>query len=127
MSDRKLHSAGGLIRGITVPLVLSAIVAGALVLDQAVVLAAVLAGTGAILLVVRSFAPPDNPLRDVGDVMLRGGEGDEEWLDDFRRRQAEASERKLRLWRKNAWGAWLVIGALFVLLARAVIVWLCGQ
>jgi polyferredoxin len=122
----RLKSLRALICGITVPLVLSAIVAGALVLDQAAVMAAALAGTGVILLVVRSFAPQDNPLRDVGEVMLRGGETDEEWLENFRRRQAEASERKLRMWRKNAWGAWLVIAALFVLLARAVIVWLWG-
>jgi hypothetical protein len=126
MNRRRLKSVRTLTRGITVPLVVSAIVAGALVLDQAVVLAAALAGAGVILLVVRSFAPQDNPLRDVGEVMLRGGETDDEWLEHFRRRQVEASERKLRMWRKNAWGAWLVIAALFVLLARAVIVWLWG-
>jgi hypothetical protein len=113
--------------GVTLPLVLSAVVAGALVLDQAVALAAALAGTGVILLVVRSFAPQDDPLRDVGEVVLRGGESDAEWLENFRRRQLEASDQKLRMWRKNSWGAWLVIAALFVLLARAVIVWLCGQ
>ena len=126
MSRQTFPSVMTLIRAITAPLVLSVVVAVALVIDQGPAVAAGLAGAGLIMLVVRSFAPLDDPLREVGEVMLRGGRAKGEWLENLRRRQHDASERKLRAWRKNAWGAWLVIAALFVLLARTVIVTFWG-
>jgi hypothetical protein len=52
---------------------------------------------------------------------LRGGGTDRQWLDEFRRRRPEANDERARAWRKNAWGAWLVIAALVVLLARVLV------
>ena len=115
------NSVRTLIRGITVPLVISAVVAAGLVMDQGLALAAGMAGAGVVLLVVRSFAPHEDPLRDVGEVVLRAGEAEQEWLANLRLRKRAAAERRLRLWRKNMWGFWLVVAALILMLGRVVV------
>jgi hypothetical protein len=122
MSDRKQASIQKLVGGITVPIILSAAIAAALLLDQILAVAAVLAGAGLILLIVRAIDHRDDPLRDVGKIVLRDAAPDSAWLQDFRRKRRAHNEREIRTWRKNAWGVWLLIATLFVMLARVVIV-----
>jgi hypothetical protein len=122
MSDRKQVSIRRLVGGITVPIVLSAVIAGALLLDQFLAIAAALAGAGLILLIVRALDQRDDPLRDVGEIVLRDAAPDSAWLEAFRRKHRANNEDEIRKLRKNAWAAWLLIAALFVLLARVVII-----
>src|SRR5438067_1104907 len=103
MSDGKQSFVRILIREMTAPIILCTILAVSLFLELFLAIAGLLAGACVILVIVRWANQRDNPLAEIGEMMLREEAPDLAWMEGLRRKHREACERELRIWRKNAW------------------------
>ncbi len=122
MNNRKQLFVRILTGGITAPIVLSAILAVSLFLDTFVAIAGLIAGFCLVLLIVRWANHRDNPLHEVGEIMLRGVEApDSAWVEELRRKHRDEKEKDLRILRTNAWAVWLFLAAIIVMFVRLVI------
>ncbi len=82
----------------------------------------VLVAAALILLIVRSANQRDEPLREIGEVVLRCEEQDSVRMEAICQRHRDANATTIRTWRQYAYAVWIFLAALFVKLVILAVV-----
>ena len=98
----------------------SAVMAVSIFLEQFMVIAGVLAGASLILLVVRWSNQRDEPLSEIGEIVLRNEAQDSAWMEELRQKHRDANENTIRIWRQYACAVWILLAALIIKLLYVV-------
>jgi hypothetical protein len=90
------------------PIILSTGLSVSIFLGQFLAVAGVLTGAGLILLIIRWANQRHEPLREIGEIVLRN--------------DRDANESTIQTWRQYAVAVWIFLAALFINLGYLVVV-----
>jgi hypothetical protein len=123
MNEQKHVLAGTVAGRVTVPIVLSTVLAISIFLDQFLAVAGVIAGASLILLIIRWVNQRNEPLnQEIVEIVLRHEAQDSAWMEGLRQKHRDANEATMQVWRQNASAVWIFLAALFIKLGYLVVV-----
>jgi hypothetical protein len=122
MSERRHFWDGILSRKAVAPIILSTGLSVSIFLDQFLAVAGVLAGAGLILLIIRWANQRHEPLREIGEIVLRNDQQDSAWMEELRKKHRDANQTTIQSWQQYAVAIWIFLAALFINLGYLAVV-----